>query len=83
MDRIPDRIDSKFRYILLASHRAEQLLRGASPKIEKPKGKPTRVAMEEVLRDAVKWGYGPEPVTEGAAGDPGAEEAAEAEPVEA
>lgn len=82
MERIPDRIDSKFRYILLASHRAEQLLRGASPKIEKPKGKPSRVAMEEILRDVVRWGYGPEPVTEGT-GEPGAEEAAEPEPVEA
>ena len=79
MDRIPDRIDSKFRYILLASHRAEQLLRGAAPKIEKPKGKPTRVAMEEVLRDAVKWGYGPEPAPEGVTG----EAAAETETVEA
>ncbi|HEX9734231.1 MAG TPA: DNA-directed RNA polymerase subunit omega [Thermoanaerobaculia bacterium] len=81
MERIPDRIDSKFRYILLASHRAEQLLRGASPRIERPKGKPSRIAMEEVLRDAVRWGYGPEP--EGPAGEHGAEVDAEAEPVEA
>jgi DNA-directed RNA polymerase omega subunit len=78
MEKIPDRIDSKFRYILLASHRAEQLLRGASPRIDRPKGKPSRIAMEEVLRDAVRWGYGPEP--EGA--EHGAVVAAEAETVE-
>lgn len=74
MERIPDKIDSKFRYVLLASHRAEQLMRGAQPKMELAKAKYTRVAMEEVIQEAVKWDYGPEPL---------AEETEEAEPEEA
>ena len=61
MERIPERVDSKFRYILLASHRAEQLMRGARPKIEMSNAKITRIAMEEVIHDAVQWDYGPEP----------------------
>lgn len=82
MERIPDKIDSKFRYVLLAAHRAEQLIRGAQPKVGKPHAKPTRTAMEEVLRSAVPWDYGPEPPPEDA-GTPGVEENAETEPVEA
>ena len=31
MEQIPDRIDSTFRYILIAAKRAEQLVRGAKP----------------------------------------------------
>lgn len=64
MEKIPDKIDSKFRYVLLASHRAEQLMRGAQPKLEMRNAKVTRIAMEEVMREAVKWDYGPEPVQE-------------------
>lgn len=63
-DRIPKNIDSKFRYVLLASHRAEQLMRGANPKIDLQTTKQTRIAMEEVIRESVKWGYGPEPQPE-------------------
>ena len=32
----PEKIDSKFRYVLLASQRAEQMMRGAVSKLEKP-----------------------------------------------
>lgn len=61
MERIPEKVDSKFRYILLASHRAEQLMRGARPKLDMSNAKITRIAMEEVIHDAVQWDYGPEP----------------------
>ena len=59
-------IDSKFRLILLAAERAEQLLNGARPKMEHASLKKARAAMEEVLEGHVGWGYGPapEPVTE-------------------
>ena len=60
MQQIPEKIDSKFRFVLLASHRAEQLMRGAAPKLEKPSPKPTRTAMTEILGDKVGWDYGPE-----------------------
>ena len=61
-------VDSKFRFVLVAAHRAEQLMRGARPKVEAGKRKPTRLAMEEVNHSLVDWGYGPpppEPVQEG------------------
>lgn len=55
--------DSKFRFVLIASQRAEQLVRGARPKLDVP-GKAARVAMEEVKRDLLPWEYGPEPEPE-------------------
>ncbi len=61
MDHIPDRIDSRFRYVLLAAERAEQLMRGASPKIETTAIKPTRIAMDEIATDLIDWDYGPAP----------------------
>ena len=74
MQQIPEKIDSKFRFVLLASQRAEQRMRGAQPKIDKPGAKQTRVAMREILEDAVAWEYGaaPEEVEDAALGDEGA-----------
>ncbi|MCP4661223.1 MAG: DNA-directed RNA polymerase subunit omega [bacterium] len=60
MERIPKRVDSKFRFVLLAAHRAEQMMRGAQPKVEVGAGKKTRVGMEEIMEEAVSWDYGPE-----------------------
>lgn len=59
-EKFPDRIDSKFRYVLLASARAEQLMRGARTKLEAA-GKRTTIAMREVTDDHIEWGYGPSP----------------------
>lgn len=61
MERIPERIDSKFRFVLLAAERAEQMMRGARPKVDMGAMKPTRVAMEEISNDLVEWEYGPAP----------------------
>ena len=60
MERIPENVDSKFRFVLLASHRAEQIMRGADLKLEQPFFKHTRSAMEEIITEKVKWEYGPE-----------------------
>jgi DNA-directed RNA polymerase omega subunit len=60
-EKFPDRIDSKFRYVLVASARAEQIMRGARAKLEVATGKPTTIAMEEVTQEVVDWGYGPSP----------------------
>ena len=76
MERIPDRIDSTFRYILLAAKRAEQMIHGAHAKVESGARKPTLVAMEEISRDVVDWDYGPAPQPE--APEAGAEATAEA-----
>ena len=41
--------------MLLVSKRAEQLIQGAMARIKSKHAKPTRVAMEEVARNQVKW----------------------------
>lgn len=58
MREIPDKIDSKFRFVLLAASRAEQILQGAAPKLDAPGLKPTRVAMREIGEDRIDWDYG-------------------------
>jgi DNA-directed RNA polymerase subunit K/omega len=76
-NHLTDRIDSKFRYVLLTAARAEQLMRGARAKLDAVPPKPTTVAMTEVDRDVIEWGYGPSPRQQEAAA------AAEAAAVEA
>lgn len=61
MDRIPERIDSTFRYVLLAARRAEQLMRGARPRVDVGSPKPTRIALREISDGVVNWDYGPPP----------------------
>ena len=55
MDQLPEGVDSRFRYVLLVSKRAEQLIQGSQPKLKTRHSKPTRVAMEEIHRAAVRW----------------------------
>lgn len=55
MQELPEGIDSKFRYVLLVAKRAEQLIQGAVPKRKSKHAKATRVAMDEIDRDEVKW----------------------------
>lgn len=63
MEGLPEGVDSRFRYVLLVSKRAEQLIQGAQPKMKSRHAKPTRVAMEEINTNAVKWQLTP-PVEE-------------------
>lgn len=50
-------VDSKYRLIILAAKRSKQLQRGAQPRIEIDplKHKPTRIALEEVMRGRVHF----------------------------
>ena len=50
-------VDSKYRLIILAAKRSKQLKRGAQPRIEidPQKHKPTRIALEEVIRGRVHF----------------------------
>jgi len=64
---VRESMDSKFRYVLLVAQRAEQLMRGARPKLDLPGVKPTSVAREEIDRSLVEWDYGPAPEPELAA----------------
>ena len=54
--QVPE-IDSKYRLIILAAKRSKQLQRGARPRIEidPVKHKPTRIALEEVIRGKVNF----------------------------
>ena len=63
MEELPEGIDSKFRYVLLVAKRAEQLVQGSAPKAKSKHNKPTRVAMEEIEKNQVKWQLAP-PVEE-------------------
>jgi DNA-directed RNA polymerase omega subunit len=65
----PASIDSKFRFVLLAACRAEQMMRGAAAKIDRPGKKPTGIAMEELNRNLVEWGLGPAESLEEAEGE--------------
>lgn len=48
-------IDSKFRYVILASKRAKQLLKGAKPKIKSKSKNLIRVAQQEVQKGLVEF----------------------------
>jgi DNA-directed RNA polymerase omega subunit len=62
--KTPPQMDSKFRRVLVAASRAEQLMRGARPKLEADKRKATSVAMDEIDGSLVDWDYGPPPPKE-------------------
>jgi DNA-directed RNA polymerase omega subunit len=55
MQDLPEGVESRFRYVMLVSKRAEQLIQGAAPKVRTRHAKPTRVAMDEIDRKLVKW----------------------------
>jgi DNA-directed RNA polymerase omega subunit len=61
IQRMPEGVDSKFRLVLLIARRAEQLMRGARPKLEPDRPtKPTRLAAAEFDEDRIRWDYGDE-----------------------
>ncbi len=61
---VREKMDSKFRYVLVVAERAEQLMRGARAKLDLGPVKPTRVAQAEIDRELVDWDYGPAPIEE-------------------
>jgi hypothetical protein len=60
-----------YRFVLLAACRAEQMMRGAAAKIDRPGRKPTGIAMEELNRNLVEWGLGPAEALEDGEGEDG------------
>ncbi|HEY3202702.1 MAG TPA: DNA-directed RNA polymerase subunit omega [Thermoanaerobaculia bacterium] len=78
---MPEGVDSKFRLVLLIARRAEQLMRGARPKLESDRPlKPTRLAAAEFDQNQIRWGHGEEGgVLEAAAEGAGEEELVEEE----
>jgi DNA-directed RNA polymerase subunit omega len=52
---LPQKLDSKFRYILIAAKRARQLQAGARPLIQSTAKRLTRVAQQEVAAGLVPF----------------------------
>ena len=48
-------VDSKFRFVILASKRAKQLLKGAKPKIKTKSKNPIRIAQIEVRSGVIEY----------------------------
>lgn len=48
-----EKIDSKYKFVVLASQRSEQLVEGARQKVDINSKKPTVVAQQEVLEGLV------------------------------
>ena len=48
MQKIPEKIGSKYRFIIVAAERAKQLQNNAKPKIETKSTKPAFIAMKEL-----------------------------------
>ncbi|MCG6949334.1 MAG: DNA-directed RNA polymerase subunit omega [Acidobacteria bacterium] len=55
MIQLPEEFDSIFRYIVVVSQRAEQLINGAKPRSESRHLKPTLVARDDVEAGEVTW----------------------------
>jgi DNA-directed RNA polymerase omega subunit len=49
------KVDSKFRFVILASKRAKQLLRGAKPRVKSKSRNPIRLAQQEIREGAVDF----------------------------
>jgi DNA-directed RNA polymerase omega subunit len=55
MQKIPESIGSKYRFIIIAAERAKQLQSSARPKVKTKSTKPAFVAMREVEEGLVKF----------------------------
>lgn len=55
MFKLPENIDSKFRFIQIAARRAEQLMKGADPRVEAKTNKSVLVAVDEVMAGKVDF----------------------------
>jgi len=61
MDRLPENISSKYKFVTVAARRCAQLLNGARPKIDdKLFVKSTTVAINEVLQGKIEFIDDPE-----------------------
>jgi DNA-directed RNA polymerase omega subunit len=55
MQKIPESIGSKYRFIIIAAERAKQLQNNAKPKIKTKSTKPAFIAMREIEQDLVSF----------------------------
>ena len=54
MFKLPEDLMNKYRFVTLASKRAEQLQMGALPRVEDPERKSTVLAQEEVAEGLIE-----------------------------
>ena len=55
MQKIPESIGSKYRFIIVAAERAKQLQNNAKPKIKTKSTKPAFIAMRELEDDMLSY----------------------------
>lgn len=55
MQKIPESIGSKYRFIILAAERAKQLQNNARPKLKTRSTKPAYIAMRELEADLLSF----------------------------
>ena len=55
MQKVPESIGSKYRFIILAAERAKQLQNNAKPKIKTRSTKPAYIAMRELEQDLIAF----------------------------
>ena len=55
MTQFPEEFDSIFRYIVVVSQRAEQIMKGAKPRTDTRHHKPTLIAKDDVEAGQVGW----------------------------
>jgi len=55
MQNLPERIGSKYRFIILAADRAKQLQNNARPKIKTKSTKPAFIARKELEEDLLSY----------------------------
>ena len=55
MIRIPENIDSKYRFVILSALRARQIQGGSMPLIKEPRHKATQIAQKELVQGLVKF----------------------------
>ncbi len=55
MQKVPENIGSKYRFIIIAAERAKQLQNNAKPKIKTRSTKPAFIAMREVEQGVVSF----------------------------
>ncbi len=55
MQKIPEDIGSKYRFIIIAAERAKQLQNNAKPKVKTKSTKPAYIAMRELEQGMVSF----------------------------
>jgi DNA-directed RNA polymerase subunit omega len=55
MQKIPENVGSKYRFIIIAAERAKQLQNNAKPKVKTRSNKPACIAMREVEQGLVAF----------------------------